>query len=242
MKALFEADGNLYQTEAQNPYWGFRDPFPFRDAKSGKLYMLFEGNVAGARGTHIVGPAETGEVPPGYENVGNSRYQTGCVGIAEADDDNGDSWTLLPPLVTAVGVNDQTERPHFVFQDGKYYLFTISHKFTYGDGLTGPDGVYGFVSDEIFGPYIPLNGSALILGNPPFQPFQTYSHYVMPNGLVTSFIDSVPVDKTTTGMDYRIGGTEAPTVKIKIKGDRTFVVNEYDYGYIPPMVDVILKA
>lgn len=241
MKALFEADGNLYQTEAQNPYWDFRDPFPFRDPKSGKLYMLFEGNVAGSRGTHIVGPAETGEVPPGYENVGNSRYQTGCVGIAEADDDNGDSWTLLPPLVTAVGVNDQTERPHFVFQDGKYYLFTISHKFTYGDGLTGPDGVYGFVSDEIFGPYIPLNGSALILGNPPFQPFQTYSHYVMPNGLVTSFIDSV-VDKTTTGMDYRIGGTEAPTVKIKIKGDRTFVVNEYDYGYIPPMVDVILKA
>ncbi|MBF7978211.1 MULTISPECIES: glycoside hydrolase family 68 protein [Rahnella] len=242
VKALFEADGNLYQTEAQNPYWGFRDPFPFRDPKSGKLYMLFEGNVAGARGTHIVGPDEIGDVPPGYENVGNSRYQTGCVGIAEADDDNGDSWTLLPPLVTAVGVNDQTERPHFVFQDGKYYLFTISHKFTYGDGLTGPDGVYGFVSDEIFGPYVPLNGSALVLGNPPSQPFQTYSHYVMPNGLVTSFIDSVPADKTTTGMDYRIGGTEAPTVKIKIKGDRTFVVDEYDYGYIPPMADVILKA
>ncbi|MGA5655838.1 glycoside hydrolase family 68 protein [Rahnella contaminans] len=43
------------------------------------------------------------------------------------------------------------------------------------------DGVYGFVSNEIFGPYVPLNGSALVLGNPPSQPFQTYSRYVMPS-------------------------------------------------------------
>ena len=242
VKPLFEADGKIYQTETQNPYWGFRDPFPFRDPKSGKLYMLFEGNVAGDRGSHVVGPEEIGDVPPGYEDVGNSRYQTACIGIAEAADEDGDSWTLLPPLLTAVGVNDQTERPHFVFQDGKYYLFTISHKFTYGEGVTGPDGVYGFVSDELFGPYVPLNGSGLVLGNPPSQPYQTYSHYVMPNGLVTSFIDSVPVDKATTGMDYRIGGTEAPTVKIKLKGEQTFVVGEYDYGYIPPMADVGLDA
>ena len=242
VKPLFEADGKIYQTETQNPYWGFRDPFPFRDPKSGKLYMLFEGNVAGDRGSHVVGPEEIGDVPPGYEDVGNSLYQTACIGIAEAADEDGDSWTLLPPLLTAVGVNDQTERPHFVFQDGKYYLFTISHKFTYGEGVTGPDGVYGFVSDELFGPYVPLNGSGLVLGNPPSQPYQTYSHYVMPNGLVTSFIDSVPVDKATTGMDYRIGGTEAPTVKIKLKGEQTFVVGEYDYGYIPPMADVILQA
>ena len=204
--------------------------------------MLFEGNVAGDRGSHVVGPDEIGDVPPGYEDVGNSRYQTACIGIAQAADENGDSWTLLPPLLTAVGVNDQTERPHFVFQDGKYYLFTISHKFTYGEGVTGPDGVYGFVSDALFGPYVPLNGSGLVLGNPPSQPYQTYSHYVMPNGLVTSFIDSVPVDKATTGLDYRIGGTEAPTVKIKLKGEQTFVVGEYDYGYIPPMADVILQA
>lgn len=51
----------------------------------------------------------------------------------------------------------------------------------------------------------------------------------MPNGLVTSFIDSVP-----TGEDsYRIGGTEAPTVLIKLKGAQTFVLEEFDYGYIP---------
>lgn len=136
-----------------------------------------------------------------------------------------------------MGVNDQTERPHYVFQDGKYYLFTISHKFTCADGVTGPDGVYGFVGEHLFGPYRPMNASGLVLGNPPAQPFQTYSHCVMPNGLVTSFIDSVP----TTGEDYRIGGTEAPTVRILLKGDRSFVQETYDYGYIPAMKDVTLS-
>src|SRR3546814_13637837 len=27
VKPLFEADGNMYQTEAQNAFWGFRDPW-----------------------------------------------------------------------------------------------------------------------------------------------------------------------------------------------------------------------
>ena len=237
VKSLFEADGTYYQTEAQNATWNFRDPSPFIDPVDGKLYMVFEGNVAGERGTHEVGPNEIGLVPPGHEDVGGARYQVGCIGIAVAKDLNGDEWEILPPLVTAVGVNDQTERPHYVFQDNKYYLFTISHKFTYADGVTGPDGVYGFVSDQLFGPYTLMNASGLVLGNPPSQPFQTYSHCVMPNGLVTSFIDSVP----TTGDDYRIGGTEAPTVRIVLKGARSFVQEAYDYGYIPPMLDVTLK-
>jgi len=59
----------------------------------------------------------------------------------------------------------------------------------------------------------------------------------MPNGLVTSFIDSVPTD----GNNYRIGGTEAPTVKIELIGDRSFVVESFDYGYIPPMKDISVK-
>ncbi|KPY60615.1 Levansucrase [Pseudomonas amygdali pv. sesami] len=237
VKTLFEADGKYYQTEAQNSTWNFRDPSPFIDPNDGKLYMVFEGNVAGERGTHTVGAAELGPVPPGHEEIGGARFQVGCIGLAVAKDLSGDEWEILPPLVTAVGVNDQTERPHYVFQDGKYYLFTISHKFTYADGVTGPDGVYGFVGEHLFGPYRPMNASGLVLGNPPAQPFQTYSHCVMPNGLVTSFIDSVP----TSGEDYRIGGTEAPTVRILLEGDRSFVQEVYDYGYIPAMKNVVLS-
>lgn len=245
VKKLFEADGKMYQTEAQNPYWGFRDPAPYRDPVSGRLIMLFEGNVAGNRGDHVITKEEIGDVPPGHDDLGGSRYQTACVGIAVANDDNGDKWTMYPPLVTAVGVNDQTERPHFVFHDGKYYLMTISHKFTFADGVTGPDGVYGFVADELFGDYVPMNASGLVLGNPPEAPYQTYSHYVFQKKdgecLVTSFIDSIPMDKETTGMDYRIGGTEAPTVTIQLVKDRSFVIEEHDFGYIPANVDVPIK-
>ncbi|CAG9000782.1 MAG: Levansucrase [Candidatus Celerinatantimonas neptuna] len=239
---LFSADGFYYQTEEQNEYWNFRDPSPFIDPKDGQLYMVFEGNVAGDRGTHRITTADMGDIPPDYTDVGGAKYQTGCIGFAAAKDTDGNDWQLLPPLITAVGVNDQTERPHFVFKDGRYYLFTISHKYTYADNLTGPDGVYGFVSDSLFGPYEPLNGSGLVLGTPSSQPYQTYSQCVMPNGLVTSFIDNVP---STSGDgydgDYRIGGTEAPTIQIKLEGNRTFVVNQLDYGFIPPMENVVLK-
>ncbi len=238
---LFSADGFYYQTEEQNPYWGFRDPSPFIDPNDGNLYMVFEGNVAGDRGSHEITTEDMGDIPPGYDDVGGARYQTGCIGLAAAKDAEGNDWQLLPPLITAVGVNDQTERPHFVFKDGKYYLFTISHKSTYADNLTGPDGVYGFVSDSLFGPYEPLNGSGLVLGNPSSQPLQTYSHCVMPNGLVTSFIDTVPASDGDYDGEYRIGGTEAPTVQIKIEGKRTFMVKEFDYGYIPPMENVIIR-
>jgi len=60
--------------------------------------------------------------------------------------------------------------------------------------------------------------------------FQSYSHYVMPGGLVESFIDNV---------DGRRGGTLAPTVKLNFKGgvsqvDRSFGRNGLGpYGFIP---------
>ncbi|EGH49954.1 levansucrase LscC, partial [Pseudomonas syringae pv. pisi str. 1704B] len=34
--------------------------------------------------------------------------QVGCIGLAVAKDLSGEEWEILPPLVTAVGVNDQT--------------------------------------------------------------------------------------------------------------------------------------
>lgn len=247
VKCLFEADGKFYQNEEQNPYWNFRDPCPFIDPKSGKRYMLFEGNVAGQRGAQVVDEWDQGEVPEANDVAGTVTYQAGCIGIAEALDSKGDKWRLLPPLITAKGVNDQTERPHIRFKEGKVYIFTISHRYTYAPlldvepGKTGPDGVYGFVADSLFGEYRPLNQSGLVLGNPEGAPFQTYSHYVMDNGLVTSFIDSVPMDKATTGLDYRIGGTLAPTSVISLEGDTTQFRGTLSYGFIPGEVEVKLK-
>ena len=95
-------------------------------------------------------------------------------------------------------------------------------------------------------------GSGLALGNPtnlnfaggePFAPdvnqhpghFQAYSHYVMPGGLVQSFIDNV------NGVR---GGSLSPTVKINFRDgvsqvDRSFGRNGLGpFGYLPTNVNV----
>lgn len=232
---LFSADGIFYQTKQQNPYFNFRDPYPFKDPNTGDLYMLFEGNIAGVRGEHIISEDETGTFPFTPFSLGQKTLQVGCIGIAKALDENGDTWELLPPLISAVGVNDQLERPHVIFKDGRCYLFCVSHSYTYSKGITGADGLYGFVANSLFGEYQPLNASGLVIGNPTTQPYQAYSHLVMPNGLVTSFIDNIPIPSRKT---YRLGGTLAPTLRLVIQGNNTYIKEVLDYGYIPPSYDI----
>lgn len=237
---MFAADGVHYANADEDQYFDFRDPHPFLNPADGKIYCLFEGNVAGIRGQFVISDRERGPTPPAYDVDAGAQYGAAAIGIARLDGNYSkgefDKWTLLPPLVTALGVNDQTERPHVVFQDGRTYLFTISHHSTYTGNLSGPDGVYGFVSDKgVFGPYRPLNGSGLVLGNPSVAPYETYSHFVDPQGYVQSFIDTLPAPDTVDPQNpvtYRIGGTLAPTVRILLDGERTFLTEVHGYGQI----------
>ena len=264
---LLVPDGKYYQTREQNPGVNFRDPFTFRDQNNPSdptEYMVFEGNSAFVREQQYVDAAAKAgqnttlatctEADLGYEkgdpkaetvesvNQRGAYYQLANVGLARAKNKAMTQWEYLPPLLSGNCVNDQTERPQIYFQDGKYYLFTISHRETYADGLQGPEGVYGFVGDGLRSDYKPLNqGTGIALGNPinlnfspgkPYSPdfnqspytFQSYSHYVMPGGLVESFIDSIGGNKD--GNPVR-GGSLAPTVKINISGDTTSVDRTY---------------
>ncbi|MGW9586202.1 glycoside hydrolase family 68 protein [Microbacterium sp. NPDC055455] len=246
---LLRADGTYYQTGEQNPFFNFRDPFTFEDpANPGETYMVFEGNTAMAREEAYCAEEDLGYQPgdPFAEtvdevNASGAPYQIANVGLAKATNDDLTEWEFLPPILSANCVTDQTERPQFIFKDGKAYLFTITHRGTFAAGIDGPEGVYGFVGDGIRSDFQPLNGgSGLALGNPtnlnyaqgqPFAPdynqhpgaFQAYSHYVMPGGLVQSFIDTIG-----THDDFVRGGTLAPTVKVDISGDDTSV--DYSYG------------
>lgn len=246
---LLQADGKYYQDAEQNPLYNFRDPFTFEDpANPGKTYMVFEGNSAYQRGDRAactekdLGYAEGDPHAEDLDDVLDSgaMYQIGNVGLAVAENKKLTEWRFLPPILSANCVTDQTERPQIYMKDGKYYLFTISHRHTYAAGLDGPEGVYGFVGNGVRSDYQPLNrGSGLALGSPanlnhpvgkPFAPhpdqhpgqFQAYSHYVMPDGLVQSFIDTIG----TTG-DFRRGGTLGPTVRMDIEGDSTAVDRSY---------------
>ncbi len=250
---LLQADGTYYQTGEQNEFFNFRDPFTFEDpAHPGETFMVFEGNSAMPREQAVCTEEDLGYQPgdPFAEtvdqvNASGATYQIGNVGLAKAKNDDLTEWEFLPPILSANCVTDQTERPQIYFKDGKSYLFTISHRGTFAAGLDGPEGVYGFVGDGIRSDYQPLNGgSGLALGNPtnlnfwggqPFAPdfnqhpghFQAYSHYVMPGGLVQSFIDTIG-----THDDFVRGGTLAPTVKMQIgvDGDPTRTAVDYSYG------------
>lgn len=233
-RIIAEADGDLYQTQEQSKegpiIYAFRDPFVFQDPKDKKVYALFEGNTAGVAGTYRCTKKDLGPLPPGHVVPDNANLWTGNIGLMKANGNDLTKWTLLPPLLSANCVNQQTERPHMVFANNKYYLFTISHQFTYAPGLTGPDGLYGFVGPSLRSNYKPLNGSALVLGNPPEAPIQNYSHEVLPNFMVQSFIDTIP---GANGPVY--GGTLAPTLQLAVKGSNTYLTRSLPYGYIPAL-------
>jgi levansucrase len=231
-----EADGEIYQTLEQSQagpiIYAFRDPFVFRDPADHRIYALFEGNNAGVAGTHTCDPHEVGRVPAGHQVPADARFYTGNIGLARVRGADMTRWELLAPVLSAECTNQQTERPHLVVRHGRYYLWTISHMFTFAPGLTGPDGLYGFVGDSLRSDYRAMNGSGLVLGNPEEAPLQNYSDYVMPNLLVESFIDTVP----TANGGVRFGGTLAPTLQLQLRGSRSRLVDELDYGYIPAMV------
>jgi levansucrase len=228
---IAEPDGTYYQTpeQAAGPDYAFRDPYVFRNPDDEQVYMAFEGNTGGPVGSHPCGARENGHVPPGHQTMAEAGIHTGNVGLARATDGALRSFELLPPLISADCVNRQTERPHFVFRDGRSYLFTISHVSTFAPGLRGPDGVYGFVGESIRSDYEPMNGSGLVLGNPDAAPFQQYSEFVMPNLLVESFIDQVPLP----GGGIRSGGTLARTLQLDLDAQRSYLIDQLDYGYIP---------
>ena len=140
--------------------------------------MVFEGNTGGTRGDYKCKqrgprlPARRPATPRRLTEVNSTGawYQTANVGLAVADNKDLTKWSFLPPILSANCVNDQTERPQIFIQNengkNKYYLFTISHQFTYADGMRGPDGVYGFVGDGVRSDYQPVNNSGLALGSP----------------------------------------------------------------------------
>ncbi|WP_199616132.1 glycoside hydrolase family 68 protein [Paenibacillus alkalitolerans] len=242
-RIILEPDGKWYQTLAQAHQgegggYAFRDPMWFQDPKTGKEYVLFEGMSGGSVSERSCKPEHASS--PEYEAPPEAVHQNGNIGIAEVIGDV-EELEMLPPLVEANCVNEELERPHIVVKDNKYYLFTDTHINKYSPGLTGPEGLYGFVSDTLIGGYKPLNGSGLVLANPPENPYQAYSWLVLPSLNVVGFahfgdLDGMSIsDIGHQSPEYQFehwGGTLAPTVKISIDGDRTKIEKELPQGWI----------
>jgi levansucrase len=135
---------------------------------------------------------------------------------------------LRPPLVTADGVNNELERPHVVVHGGRYYLFFSTQRRTFHPDVTGPTGLYGFVAERFSGPYRAVNGSGLIVQNPPDEPSQAYSWLVLNDLRVASFVDSYALGgralaeieaEGPAASRRHFGGTMAPMLRLVLDGD-----------------------
>lgn len=208
-------DGAFYavadQQEGQpGKITAFRDPAYFCDPADGQEYLLFTASLAGS----------------------TSAYN-GAVGIARRSGEDG--WKLVPPLLHADGVNTELERVHLVFKDGLYYVFWVTQTSTFNpDGSVGPTGLYGMVADTLFGDYRPLNGSGLVLANPPEEPMQTYSWHVTKELLVSSFIDHWGLAGRSIADNPQLaaesfGGTPAPFLRLVLDGDRASLCGEFTH-------------
>lgn len=181
----------------------FRDPAYFRDPADGHEYVLFAASYKPSVHQH-----------------------NGMIGIARAQDKAFVNWSLLPPLVLADGLCNELERPHVVMHKGLYYVFWSTQASVFSpEGPVGPTGLYGMVGRSLFGPYQLLNGSGLVLANPPQEPFQAYSWWVMGDLSVTSFVDYWGLEGRVLAQHPELvrtqfGGVPAPFVRLWLEGDR----------------------
>lgn len=197
LKELFTPDPVYYMSTIGGPRGvgqikAFRDPAFFRDPVDGRDYLFFAGSCAASR----------------------SRYN-GLVGMACSDPAAASEWRLMPPIISADTLNNELERPHVIRHEGLYYLFWSTQRHVFNpEGLTGPTGLYGMVSERLLEGWRPVNGSGLVFCNPPEAPSQAYSWLVLPDLSVTSFVDD-----WKAGPDRSFGGTFAPFLRLNLQGD-----------------------
>jgi levansucrase len=235
---LAEADGEMYEQleNSSGIITAFRDPWYFTHPDTGEDWLIFEGNT----------PTES-------DDPNSPLNYNGNIGAAKATNEALTEWELYPPIFEAVGVSQQTERPHFIFGDDQWYLFFITHEFTYapqlwsGEGKMGeppgPEALHGFASDGLYDSNMePLNGSSLVVANPEQAPFQMYSWLAMPHGndaVVESFVnfrDVQTLDLSGDELKEAFGGTLAPSLRVKIDDTDTRIQTELQDGQFPASV------
>lgn len=205
-RLLCAADGAQYRdlTQVQmvnGKLKGFRDPGFFVDPADRRVHIFFAGSMGRS-----------------------AEDLDGVIGRAEAAAGKPEGpFALAAPVVVAEGVAGELERPHMIVHDGRYYLFWSCHAHVLRAGpANAPTGLYGMVGDRPDGPFVPLNGSGLVLSNPADEPTQGYCWQVLDTLEVVSFVNywglagrSVedPAVKRA-----QFGGTFAPRLRIALDG------------------------
>lgn len=133
-------------------HFHWRDPYIFKDDKTGSYYMFI---------------CASSKVPGNFQ---------GCIGLAVADKIAG-PYKLLPPAVVApVDATEDwpyyhLERPQVIYKEGKYHLFFSCFKHFFNpkwmqkvkhNRITN-SSLYWYISDSIAGPFKPINDDEFIV-------------------------------------------------------------------------------
>ncbi|API72370.1 MULTISPECIES: glycoside hydrolase family 68 protein [Leuconostoc] len=245
---LFAGDGEYYQTLQQwldAGYYTTGDNFTMRDPHvievDGERYLAFEANTGtqnyqsdtAVENMDYYGGTDEFNAQAKTDTLNNpdklklSKKANGAIGLVRLtkDQNNPSVAQVYSPLLAANGITDEIERANIVPLNGKYYLFTdtrLSKSVVPTADFNINVGMMGYVSDSLFGPYTPLNGSgSVITGTQLFTSrTDTYSYYAVPvEGhsdllLVTSYMSNRN-EKAGTGMN----STFAPSFLIQISAD-----------------------
>jgi levansucrase len=170
----------------------FRDPYYFQDPRDGSQYLLFAASLPDSTQSH-----------------------SGAVGLAAWQDG---AWVLQAPVLNAAGVNRELERPHLLYRNGLYYLFFSTHGDSFHASCAGRTGMYGFCSSDVRGPYTPLNGSGLVLGNPDHAPYAHYAWQMLNDGTVISFTNYPSAGPGPLPDGAAFAGCIAPFARVRLVG------------------------
>jgi levansucrase len=209
-------------TDSEGIVFAFRDPSYFRDPATGRSYITFTGRI---------------------HDAADQTYN-GNIGVAIARNEDLTDWELMKPIIAAPNVNAELERPIVTFLNGRYYIVISTHTFTFKPPLTGPEGMYGWTATSLFGPWEPMNGSALMLHNPASNPDQTYSYQLLQDRSVLSFVNFIGPgescgyyagcsDEGAEEQAQRFGGTLAKSVIMSIQGNQATVAGQRNAQIAP---------
>ncbi|WP_100486871.1 glycoside hydrolase family 68 protein [Sporolactobacillus pectinivorans] len=250
LKSLFAGDGKLYQTADQGANVNgddhcLRDPHYIED-NDGTKYLVFEGNTgtddgyqgepslynqAYYGGNNTFFKNEQKSLLSGSEK-GYASLANGAIGLVKLDS-NYNVVGVEKPLIVSNLVSDEIERPNIFQLNGKWYLFTVTRGNRFASPLFTNNMVYmlGFVADHLQGPYLPLNGTGLVLASHEALDSRTftYSYFnVLPdiknlktNGGPTNVV--ITGYMTNRGLPGNDRSTFAPSFLLTIDGDKTSV-------------------
>lgn len=190
LRGCEEPDGQLYETpeqasirEGEHPTRHSRrvgsdqtenncdrDPYWFKDQRTGKEYLFFEGNTGAAfHPAGCIRQEYLGTIPvDGFAPTEDMLKANGCVGCIELTNELGTYGLRKTPWLVTNLMTDEIERITVVEHQDHFYLFVVCHGNKHALNAENPDLVnrdfmLGFRAKTLGGELTPLNGTGVVI-------------------------------------------------------------------------------